>query len=280
MAAALLAFFLAGGALPGHCGQPKPKSWLCYYGTTFGADFYSRFDLVVLDGGSPPPLERTSPGRPVLLGYLSVGEIAVGGPAWELAEGQPYLVRKNPDWDSWLVDIRSPAWDDLLLGHAVPAILAKGFDGLFLDTLDSSLSLEGGEAGAGYPGVREALVRLIRKMKERRPDVLIAVNRGLPILPEIAGVIDYVVVEGLYSSFGGDGAGYVRVDEGTRATLVKQVREGLAVNPGLPVLTIDYAAIDQVGLAGDAVAFSRKQGFVPYVGTRELDDVYYRALDD
>jgi uncharacterized protein (TIGR01370 family) len=271
---------LCGTAIPGSCRKPEIRSWLCYYGTTFGAKFYSKFDLVVLDGSSHPPVEHSSPRHPTLLGYLSVGEVDIDGPYWEQAEGKPFLARKNEFWDSWMVDVRHPEWEELLLSHAVPAIMEKGFDGLFLDTLDSALFLEEYPENGDFAGAGSALVRLITEMKKRNPDMLIAVNRGLPILSEIAPSIDFLVVEDLYSYYSDEAEDYVRVEKDIQDLLLQQVAKGREAKPDLPVLTLDYAAVDQNELIHEAIAFSRKRKFVPYISTLELNDIYYHAMDN
>jgi len=45
-------------------------------------------------------------------------------------------------WGSWLVDIRDKDWQSLLLETVIPNIFAKGFHGLFLDTVDKAAYLE------------------------------------------------------------------------------------------------------------------------------------------
>ena len=254
------------------------RSWLCYYGTDFGPEIYSRFDLVVLDGHHHPPLEHTSPGRPILLGYLSFGEVDIDGPLWPLAKGKPYLVKKNEFWNSWIVDIRSSAWQALLFDVAIPRIFQQGFDGLFLDTLDSSLELLEDDGKEKFKGIESALKRMIKKIKTTYPEKCIAVNRGLPALPIIAPHIDVVVIEDLYSYYAGHEKGYQKVDPEVRRVVLRQVETGLKVNPELTILSLDYAAADQADLAREAINYSKKRGFIPYVSTYELNRVFFYTL--
>ena len=275
---AILVVAFLGGAVASAGENPRIQTWLCYYGTIFGPDIYSRFDLVVLDGRKHPPLKHTRKGQPILLGYISIGEVHEKGPLWELARGQPYLVKKNPFWESWIVDVRDPAWQRLLLEKAIPAIFQQDFDGLFLDTPDSSLSLLQGKDKDKFKGVEEALKEIVKGIRERYPKKYIAINRGLPVLPRIAPYLDFVVVEDLYSYYAGHKEGYVRVSPETRSVLLKQVKAGIKVNPGLTVLTLDYAGNGQIALAKEAIAFSRERGLIPYVSTYELDQVFYYTL--
>ncbi len=269
---------LLGVAVASAGENPRIRTWLCYYGTLFGPDIYSRFDLVVLDGRKHPPLKHTREGRPILLGYLSIGEVDEKGSLWELARGQPYLVKRNVFWESWIVDVRDPAWQRLLFEVAIPAVLEQDFDGLFLDTPDSSLSLLHGKDKEKFKGIKDALKQIVRGIRERYPKKYIAINRGLPVLPRSAPYLDFVVVEDLYSYYAGHKEGYVRVSPETRSVLLNQVKAGLKVNPKLTVLTLDYAGNGQMALAKEAIAFSRERGFIPYVSTYELDQVFYYTL--
>lgn len=259
-------------------GLPSIKTWLCYYGDRHDPETYSRFDLVVLDGSQHPSQLRMPGKRPVFLGYLSVGEVGAGSPMWSVAKAQPYLVKHNEFWDSWLVDVRNPAWQRLLFENA-DRILSQGFDGLFLDTIDSSLSLLDGDGGKTYQGTNEALRHILESLRAMHPGKYIAVNRGLPVLPFLAPVIDLVLIEGLYSSFAGAEKGYARVDGQTRDLLLRQVAEGVRINPSLTVLTLDYADSTQVELAKEAIAFSRSRGFSPYVSTLALDQIFLHTLN-
>ena len=41
-----------------------------------------------------------------------------------------------------IVDVRSDVWRNLLLNDIIPSILKNGYQGIFLDTLDSAEALE------------------------------------------------------------------------------------------------------------------------------------------
>jgi uncharacterized protein (TIGR01370 family) len=255
------------------------RSWLCYYGLEASPEVYGRFDLVVFDSTWHPPLVRRADGAPVILGYLSLGEVLEQGPLWPFVKNRPCLVEKKSFWDSWVVDVRDPAWQRLIVHETVPGILAQGFDGLFLDTLDSALGLEMWKDPDRFRGAGQALVRMVRALRSVCPEAVIAVNRGLHILPRIAEAIDVLVLEGLYSVYEGTEKRYKRVDKETRGLLLKQVEAGLSARPDLPVLSLDYAAPDQPDLGGEAIAYSREKGFIPYVSTVKLDQIYEDALD-
>ncbi len=256
---------------------PRVNNWLCYYGLTFGHEFFTNFDLVVLNGYRHPQLKRTGAKQPLYLGYLSVGEINEGNPYWPKVKGQPFLVKKSELWNSWLVDIRDKKWQDLLFKRFIPKILKNGFDGIFLDTLDSIISLETltGKEKNKFKGSIEALIKVIKRIKKEYPKIYIIANRGLPILPKIAPEIDYVLVEDLYSYYGGGQKGYIKVDKNTQKILLQQIKDGLKKNKNLQILTLDYADYRQAKLAWQAIKFSRRHGFIPYVSTYDLKEIFY-----
>jgi len=63
-----------------------------------------------------------------------------------------------------------------------------------------------------------------------------------------------------------------------RQALVAAARKGLAANPALTVLSLDYATPDQKERIKEAISYSRSKGFVPYVSTLALDQVFYHTL--
>ena len=255
------------------------ETWLCFYGGDAPSEAYGRFDVVVFDSTYHPPLVRRADRGPVLLGYLSAGEILEQGPFWSRVKGREILIQHKPFWNSWVLDMRDPAWQELLIHEAVPRILAQGFDGVLVDTLDSALGLELWTDPARFQGTFSAVIEWMETLRRTFPDAVLAVNRGLPVLPDIAAFLDAVVVEGLYSTYQDVEAGYAPVAPDVRELLLQQLEAGRAGHPQLPVLTLDYASEDQPDLAQDAIAYARRKGFIPYVSTIPLDRIHHRTLD-
>jgi polysaccharide biosynthesis protein PelA len=88
-------------------------------------------------------LEPLTKGGALVLGYLSLGEVNRDR-AWfgELRE-MGILLGENPNWPvSHYVDVRDAAWRKFVNATLVPEILAQGFRGVFLDTLDDPIELE------------------------------------------------------------------------------------------------------------------------------------------
>ena len=270
--------FLLGRPVTVRAEKPKIKNWICYYGNRFGPDIYSRFDLVVFNGINHPPLMEGKNGRPIFLGYASVGELEKSAPVWHRAKGKPFLIKKNEFWDSWIVDVRDEAWQALLFRYVIASVFKRGFDGILLDTFDSSLDLLHGNGKAKYKGTRRALVEITKRIRKEYPDKYIAVNRGLSILPDIAKYIDFILAEDLYSYYNDRLKKYERVSKETRDLLLEQIEAGLKENPDLIVLSLDYAEETQRDIIKEAIIFSKKRGFIPYVTTYRLDEIFFHTL--
>jgi len=265
---------------PARARQLNIRNWLCYYGNQMGAEVYSKFDLVVLDSTYHPPLGSRDNDGPVILGYASVCEVIESGHLWPLVRDKSFLVKKNRFWNSWIVDVTDPVWQQLLFETVLPSIVEKGFDGFFLDTFDSALGLASEKDGPKFTEIKTALAQITRKIKNKYPNKLLAVNRGLPVLLSVAEHLDFVVVEGLYSYYSAADKIYTKVNSYTQNLLLQQLAQGLGAKPDLTVLTLDYAASNQTDLAKDAIFFSKKRGFIPYVSTYKLHEVFFYTLED
>ncbi|HUV10679.1 MAG TPA: endo alpha-1,4 polygalactosaminidase, partial [Acidimicrobiia bacterium] len=105
-------------------------------GTLGHLERLAEYDLVVLDGvDAPTPLVDGLRARGVLvLAYLSVGTIETGRP-WS-AEARPYRLERWTDWREWYADVAAAAFRKLLTNDVAPSLLARGFDGIFLDNVD------------------------------------------------------------------------------------------------------------------------------------------------
>ncbi len=97
---------------------------------------YRGYDLVVLDGSEATAGQVAAlraHGR-LVLGYLDVGTIERARP-WSHA-ALAYRLGLWADWGEYYADVSRPALRRLMADQVAPTILAKGFDGLFLDNVD------------------------------------------------------------------------------------------------------------------------------------------------
>lgn len=248
------------------------SSWACYYGQQNRTAQLSEYDLIVSDakGQNPEPLRAK--GKKVLV-YVSLGEVHGNGTYFEEAQEKGLLVRHNETWDSWVVDVRRPEWRDMVLNRIIPDALSAGYDGLFFDTLDSPIDMQRRDPDT-YKGTERSCVELVKAIREKYPKLLLCQNRGFEIVRRTAPSLDYILIEGLSCSMSlsADHASEVPVVD--RQFLMAKAHDAVKANPGLVVLSLDYAPADDVENVKKACEFSRKQGFVPYVSTPALDEVF------
>lgn len=133
--------------------------------------------------------------------YLSLGAVNVTRSYWPRIRGKAFVVEQDLEWpDSYRMDLRSLEWQGMILNELIPEIIAQGFSGIFLDTIDVPYRLEAKDPRK-FKGSHEALVTLILAIRKKFPTLGILPNNAMPILPQIGRVIDGVVVEDLYTRY-------------------------------------------------------------------------------
>ena len=227
------------------------------------------FDCCILDPNAKADL---APGHSLggtFLAYVSVVEVQPGSPAEKLAvKNQVPIVGQNAEWGSRLLDITSPGWMPMILdGIAKPAI-DKGYDGFFLDTLDSTalLTKQSPKKGAEH---QQAVVRLIRELRARFPKARIVTNRGFDLLNEVSTVIDGVLVESVYETFDVSTKRYKSVSPEDTEWIENRIR---AVQmAGLPVYAVDYVDPSLGEQARKTAMKLSGLGCIPFITTHDLN---------
>lgn len=261
-----LAFLLAASA-------SAAFPWaVCYTGNVSPEQLHT-FHLIVLDSDTHPPLDLLRGHGRDLLGYLSLGEIESHRTYFEAAKAEGLLLRENPAWPgSFSVDFRNPRWRRRVMQDLVPAILASGFNGIFLDTLDDAAALERADPQK-YRGMIEAATDLVRSLRQAFPQIRIMVNRGYELLPQIAPLIDILLGESVYTTYDPQSKSYVRVQAPQYQEQVRLMREALRWNPRLRICSLDYWDPSDIREIRHIYQVERANGFAPYVATRELDRI-------
>jgi hypothetical protein len=191
----MLTFVMAAGT-----GSPR-RLWAVYYSDVAQPKEFRGYDLVVFDGDVHPPLKPISANGSVVLGYLSLCEVERHRKWFTAARDSGLLVGENPNWrGSYFIDLRDARWRKIVVGQLVPEVLAQGFQGLFLDTLDDAADLERRDPRT-FRGMKAAAVQLVRDIRTAAPTATLMVNRGYDLLPEIARSIDIVLGESVYGTY-------------------------------------------------------------------------------
>jgi hypothetical protein len=175
------------------------------------------------------------------------------------------------------VDVRSDVWRNLLLKEIIPSILKNGYQGIFLDTLDSAEALERQDP-VKFKGMIAAAADLVRAIRAAFPSIIIMVNRGYAILPQIPGEFDYLLGESVRTTFNPQTGAYFRRTEQDIEWQRARMLEARDRDSSLQLFSLDYwNPKDRAGLAA-LYAEARADGFVPYIATPDLTQIVPERL--
>jgi len=257
--------------------QMTADNWVCVYHDEVEPQDIARFDVAVLDADAHPDLDALSGTRTLKLGYVSLCEVGDYRWFWPEIADRNWIVGRNPEWGGYLIDVRSREWQDLLVDHIVPKILNQGFDGLFLDTVDTAEYLEKYHPEVKRPGMIAAVVGLIHAIRARFPDMVIVMNRGYAVLKDVADAIDGVVAESIFTTTAETGLRFrTPAEMQPELELLKRMHQ----KHGMTVFSLDYFDAALESEVETLILRARSQGFVPYISTRALDKIYFYALTD
>lgn len=185
------------------------------------------------------------------LAYISLGEdFAKEARPWQRAA-------RNTGWNTHYVQVGHPAWQKHLIAAAT-GYLAKGFEGLFLDTV---------EVVDVFPEDRDAILVLIASLRTVVGSRSLVANRGFSLLPELAQLVDAVLFEGFSTRWTADSYEALSVpDLEWTKHIVTQLKRA-----GLKVYALDYSSTPELS------RFARKRaatfGLGTQVSNRDLTEI-------
>lgn len=249
------------------------NDWLCVYtGVDAEEIIQTKFDLVDIDPDeftTEEILEIKESGK-IVIAYISIGEAEEYRYYWD--PNASYLLEENPGWkENWYVDFSSKEWQGLIINDYIPLIKERGFDGLYLDTIET-YQLED-----RYPNCsKENMITFIKNISltHRSSNFYMIPQNGLEIANDIMDYIDGIGVEETYYR-----AHYIpflnRHINGIRQNLFVTIENERMMDKllkkGKMILTLDYAILRfQV----DRCYWrAQRKGYVPYVSIAELDRI-------
>jgi uncharacterized protein (TIGR01370 family) len=272
----LCAFMIQSGYAQNiHPISPHKKFAICYSDQHADNEF-ANYDVIVFDRENHPPLGNLNSKGKVLLGYVSGGELDSTRSDFNQVKQAHILLGQNQNWkNSYIVDVRSPRWTAHLIEDVIPEILRKGFDGIFIDTLDSVEDLEA-KNPKKYHGMTQGAVNMIKTIRKHYPQMKIMVNRAYKILPNVAHDIDYVLAESTLAQYDfSTGNSSLFPDE------IYQEYVGKAENlkrqaPHLQIMTLDYWDMNDPAGVQKLYIKQRENGFIPYVTTVDLENIHHQ----
>ncbi len=202
-----------------------------------------------------------------VLAYLSVGEVAVDAPyrAEVARRGLPFAGR-NEIWKSDLIDLSDARWADFLVTQLAAAAVVRGFDGFFLDTLDS-VQLIAGDA-ARTAALRAGLIDVVRRLRAAFPQKTIVINRGFFAFAELREAVDGVLAESLFETHDFATRQSRTVAAAETQALTTELRKVAAA--GRAVYVLDYTDPADAPRARAAAQKIRALGFSAFVSTPAL----------
>ncbi len=237
----------------------------------------SGFDLIVVDyskDGSGAKAftadevarmqKKPDGGRRLVIAYFSIGEAEsyryYWKPAWKTAP-PGWLRRENPDWEgNYLVDYADPRWKRIVFDY-LDRILEAGFDGIYLDKVDSYLDLK----SRGPAPMRTFVKQIAEHARTARPGFIVIAQNAENLLAnaDYRSVIDAIGREDLYWNQEARGK---PTPAKSRAWASRHL--DMLKADGKPVFVVDYVTGPAVA---DVYRDARGRGYIPYVTRVELD---------
>lgn len=226
---------------------------------------YAPFDLVVADGENAKvrnvaAIRRNSKG--LVLAYLDVGTIE-DYRGWYNA-AKPYRLDYWGDWGEWYANVNAPGFRSLMLKRVAPALLAKGFDGLFLDNTDMTETHP-----AQKPGMRSLVAGLSRLVRARGK--LLMAQNGADVNWPLKRFYNGINFEDVSFSYDFDRHAYTRRSASAVARAQREIRRYR--RSGLKVTATDYTAAGKTNQVRIAVRNACSAGALPYVS-----DIYLTRI--
>lgn len=134
----------------------------------------------------------------LVIAYISLGEVNPSRWYFPYLEDRGFL-GVNENWGSHYLRLDDEGTRRVLLDKVLPNIMIKGFDGLFLDTVDAVAPYATDRAH-----LQSSMVTLISALDQRHPDAYIIQNAGLFLLDQTTPHIDAVLVEDVASMYNFD----------------------------------------------------------------------------
>jgi polysaccharide biosynthesis protein PelA len=269
---------VGGGAVQAQDNQPRITSpnmhWVVYYGSALPSSHFDRYDLIVFDRDQHPPMQNLKAKGKTLLGYVSVGEAEKYRPDYEMVRATHALLEENPNWPGhFAVDVRNSAWTKYLVEIVIPQVIKSGFDGIFVDTLDSVVELEAQDP-VKYKGMTQAAANVIRTIHLNYPNLKIMINRGFDVMPMIAQDVNYVLAEAVLANYDFKTKKHSLFPDAVYQEYVDKMYALRQAAPHLRFVTLDYWNMQDVKGVKEIYRRHRENGFIPYVSTIELDAVH------
>ena len=209
----------------------KPSVLICY--GKVNPDLIQGYKYVILESEqfSAFDIKLIKENNEIVLGYISMGEVSPSRYYYDKLKLS--VLGKNKLWDSYYLDPRLEITKSTLLDF-VAKIKGKGFDGLFLDTVDTYAKW------GPYANLGSEMVAILKLIKEKHPDLHLMQNAGLSLVPSASKYINSLAIESIVTNYSFEGKKYRMRNKTESDELMKELK-GLNESYSLPVVLIEYA---------------------------------------
>jgi cysteinyl-tRNA synthetase len=265
----------------------------------------SPYDLLVVDAttglaaGRPfraaetERLKRKPDGSPrLVVSYLSIGEAEDYRPDYftpeYMTEDAPdWLLHENPQWKgNRIIRFCTEGWQRTILGDEegrnvyngvepspLYRLIELGFDGVYLDRVDVYAEVAK-HCNDAERRMVDFVARLAAHARKRNPHFIVILQNAEELLrhKRMVEAIDAIAKEDLFYG----------ADHSERANGADAVRDSLAhlrlaKTAGRAVFVVDY--LKDAGRKADAKRRIEAEGFVPYIGPRDLGKLWLPGVD-
>ena len=252
------------------------KSWVCFYEDKFPENKVPIYDLYVLDKKYHPNLKeiKTKAKDSVAVGYISLGEVEKREEFFSIVKKKGLLVDENENWpNSYRVLLSSPEWHEIVLNKLIPEVLKQGFEGIFIDTIDTADYLESEKK---LKGQKKGAVNLLKKIRKKYPKIIIVMNNGFSVVGAVGNQIDALVVEDIYTLYDFKKKKYNLAKKSwtnERLKLAKLFQSTFKK----PVLPLEYLKSKDKRKIRKVAREALGEGFIPYISDIDLTKIFFNA---
>lgn len=268
-----LAIFLI--PLPALCEALESAAY--FYGSQPPVNELAMFSKVVVepDHLSDADMQRLQSAGSLVFAYISIGETGRER-SWYIDTRREWEIGENRAWNSAVMDMTNIAWQEFILERLVKPLSDRGYDGLFLDTLDSYRLIT--DEPEKQKMQEKGLADFISRLHQRFPGMKILLNRGFEVIPDVHDQVDGIVAESLFQRWDPAKRIYTAVPEEDRRWLKETLQE-IHTSYRLPVHVIDYVDPANRNLARETARKIEDLGFTPWVTNASLDMLGISTLE-
>ena len=261
----------------------QAQSFYCYYGSGKVGQL-SAYDLVILHS---PQMDKADIATlkeqgVVAVGYITVGEDAKlrkgngkgpdGQASWYFDRDHDGKPDQNPIWKSYFANPMDPNWRLDRVREAKRLVEQEGYDGIFLDTIDTV---------GRFPDTQMGMIQLVQDLREALPNAPIVLNQGYSLLTQLAPLADAFMLESFTATYDFQSKAYILNTPSSmdwHAHKVRQYVQPALEQHSLKVLVLDYAKADDLAVIQAAANRATTFGFLFAAAPIFLDDVYVNDI--